>query len=90
MPSLFCTLKTGHWIFPRFPQDSGTSRPGTLWNSVPVELSFGTLFRFSLWLSSRPISSCQLSTLLHLHPSPIHLVLSKGSFQDFSCMDISS
>ena len=74
MPSLFCTLKTGHWIFPRFSQDSGTPRSGTS----------------SFWLSFRPISSCQLSTLLHLHPSPIHLVLSKGSFQDFSCMDISS
>ena len=33
-------------------------------------------FRISL----RPISSIQLSTLLHLHPCPIYLVVSKGSY----------
>ena len=33
------------------------------------------------WLSPRPISTCQLSTLLHSHLMPIYLVLSKGSYR---------
>ena len=35
---------------------------------------------FSVWLSPRPISTCQLHTLLHFHLMPIYLVLSKGSY----------
>ena len=51
--------------------------------NFPSELPCGTLSRFSLWLSSRPISSCQLSTLLHLHPSPIHPRTLQGVFPGF-------
>ena len=32
------------------------------------------------WLSPRPISKCQLNTLLCLHLIPIYLILSKGSY----------
>ena len=32
------------------------------------------------WLNPRPISDCQLSTLLYLHLSPIYLVVFKGSY----------
>ena len=34
--------------------------------------------RAACWSSTRPISRCQLSTLLHLHLIPIYLILSKG------------
>ena len=40
-------------------------------------------FLYSLltrWISSRPISTYQLSTLLHLHLKPIYLVVFKGSY----------
>ena len=40
-----------------------------------------TLVSFSnLWLSPRPISKCQLNTLLCLHLIPIYLVVFKGSY----------
>ena len=45
--------------------------------------SFSYIFLCSfmnLWLSPRPISKCQLSTLLHLHLIPIYLVVFKGSY----------
>ena len=34
----------------------------------------------NLWSSPRPISKCQLNTLLCLHLIPIYLILSKGSY----------
>ena len=37
-------------------------------------------FTIPLRISLRPISSIQLSTLLHLHPCPIYLVVFKGSY----------
>ena len=54
----------------------------------PRSLLFGiTLVSFlesylpsSFWLSPRPISKCQLNTLLCLHLIPIYLILSKGSY----------
>ena len=33
-----------------------------------------------LWTSPRPISTCQLNALPHLHLMPINLILSKGSY----------
>ena len=41
--------------------------------------SFWNNFLFS-WLSFRPISKCQLNTLLCLHLTPIYLVVFKGSW----------
>ena len=44
------------------------------------------LFLYSLltrWISSRPISTYQLSTLLHLHLKPIYLVVFKGSYSGY-------
>ena len=32
-----------------------------------------------LWISFRPISTCQLNALPRLHLTPIYLILSKGS-----------
>ena len=43
-------------------------------------------FNQTHWISPRPISNCQLNVLLHLHLSPIYLVLFKGSY---SCDGIS-
>ena len=37
-------------------------------------------FRLLSWLSFRPISKCQLNTLLCLHLTPIYLVVFKGSY----------
>ena len=37
-------------------------------------------FRLQLWSSPRPISTCQLHTLLYFHLMPIYLILSKGSY----------
>ena len=39
-----------------------------------------TSFTLILWISPRPISNCQLNTLLCLHLSPIYLVVFKGSY----------
>ena len=36
---------------------------------------------FPPWSSPRPISKCQLNTLLCLHLIPIYLILSKGSYR---------
>ncbi len=43
-------------------------------------LIFKTFFSSYLWLSLRPISKCQLNTLLCLHLIPIYLVVFKGSY----------
>ena len=37
-------------------------------------------FPLQPWLSPRPISKCQLNTLLYLHLIPIYLVVFKGSY----------
>ena len=36
----------------------------------------------SLWISPRPISTCQLNVLPHLHSKPINLVVFKGSYSE--------
>ena len=53
--------------------------------SLPLQLfGFSPLIShpFSLlaWISPRPISNCQLHTLLCFHLSPIYLVVFKGSY----------
>ena len=50
--------------------------------SLPIvsSLPFFSASLSNLWLSPRPISKCQLSTLLHLHLIPIYLVVFKGSY----------
>ena len=49
------------------------------WKKVPLGTFFSSSF-MNFWLSPRPISKCQLSTLLHLHLIPIYLVVFKGSY----------
>ena len=62
---------------------------GNFWRSfLPIPSKPNTefqSFRLSsapsvLWLSPRPISKCQLNTLLCLHLIPIYLVVFKGSY----------
>ena len=52
------------------------------------EITLAVIHHFNQthWISPRPISSCQLNALQHLHLSPIYLVLFKGSY---SCDGIS-
>ena len=45
-----------------------------------VFFSLTVYHRLNLWLSPRPISICQLHTLLHFHLKPINLVVYKGSY----------
>ena len=50
-------------------------------NSSSIQLKTKPVSFFpTLWSSPRPISKCQLSTLLHLHLIPIYLVVFKGSY----------
>ena len=58
--------------------------------------SLSSLFSFNLccpqlssWLNFRPISKCQLNTLLCLHLIPIYLILSKGPCSSHSELQIS-
>ena len=55
--------------------------------SLRRKCTFKTAYQFPshinfpiFWLNPRPISDCQLSTLLYLHLSPIYLVVFKGSY----------
>ena len=49
-------------------------------------LSDNSCTSLTFWISPRPISTYQLSTLLHLHLKPIYLVVFKGSY---TCVGIS-
>ena len=58
------TLKTEHWFI--FLQN--------------IVTNCDNFFPLQPWLSPRPISKCQLNTLLYLHLIPIYLVVFKGSY----------
>ena len=45
-----------------------------------IFLTSTSFFTLILWISPRPISDCQLNTLLCLHLKPIYLVVFKGSY----------
>ena len=53
--------------------------PTGLLPASPV-LSDNSCTSLTFWISPRPISTYQLSTLLHLHLKPIYLVVFKGSY----------
>ena len=59
--------------------------PTGLLPASPV-LSDNSCTSLTFWISPRPISTYQLSTLLHLHLKPIYLVVFKGSY---TCVGIS-
>ena len=50
------------------------------WNLNLYTLTYILLPIQNLWSSPRPISKCQLNTLLCLHLIPIYLVVFKGSY----------
>ena len=45
-----------------------------------IQIMTSDLLAWPAWTSPRPISDSQLNALLHLHPCPIYLVVSKGSY----------
>ena len=50
------------------------------WNLISYILTYILFPIQNLWSSPRPISKCQLNTLLCLHLIPIYLVVFKGSY----------